>query len=347
MADIRGSLNPRSFRRLLAWLLFQTLLTGGLCLALAAEAGRPDDLSSPPNPLTKRAKEQFTQKFAPDYAGRAKKGVFLRSLFALDPRAAAARNGGRDVASPFQDRADVERWGWNAELDWLPENEDENPFETPGFGNELDEAFNDPEHKVNWGKSGIAWYSHSMEYTGSDGQLKEPTEGSYSNVVNPQDGAFVFDMNYSPRSKNTATKKFPIPDLEFLSDISYFQWLQACEEKGVSPDRISLIFRARVSYKPTFDIIIKALKEAGRKKVPSWKDRATLTMSTIPGLAILGSTHGSGAAMFLIQHKAKLGLKRISEVVVWGSGSDGFEFGSEGKGEEGPYVHLRFTVEKV
>ncbi|KAJ0162892.1 hypothetical protein CTA2_3855 [Colletotrichum tanaceti] len=108
-----------------------------------------------------------------------------------------------------------------------------------------------------------------------------------------------------------------VPKLRYLSDVIYFQWLQACEAKDVPPSNLKVIFRSHVRYKPSFDIVQKALQDLGRE-IPEWHNRVTLSTDTPQGLAILGTSHGSSTALLLIQPKAKLGLKGISHVTVWG-----------------------------
>lgn len=159
-------------------------------------------------------------------------------------------------------------------------------------------------------------------------------------MANPPSGAFIFDNNYSPRYEVTKNGKGDVPDLDTLSDIAYFQWLSACQYKNKSPTTLKVVFRAGVSYKPTFDIAIQALKDEKFDQVPGWDKRAVFKMDSRPGRALLGSTHGAGIAWMLIQHKEKLGIKTITEVTVWGS-KGGFGF------KEKPHtvrLNLRFVI---
>ncbi|GJC92628.1 WD domain-containing protein [Colletotrichum higginsianum] len=150
----------------------------------------------------------------------------------------------------------------------------------------------------------------------------------------------MFDDNISPRSEIATNGLGDAPELEQLSDIAYFQWLYACREKNIHPANIRLIFRAKITYAPSFELIALALSDAGYGRVPGWDRRATFGMDTRPGLAILGSTHGSGAALFLIQHKRILGLKKITQVTVWGD-NGGFALDSDA---ERVALNLRFVV---
>lgn len=134
-----------------------------------------------------------------------------------------------------------------------------------------------------------------------------------------------------------------MPALEKLSDVAFFQWVAACDEKGVSPGNIKYAFRAHITLQSTFDIVTQALQRAGHQQVPDWDNRVKFTMDQDPGLGILGSVHGSGVAFFLLQHKAKLGLKKITEVTVWSS-TGAFDFQAD---PEDNWLNLRFKIENV
>lgn len=139
----------------------------------------------------------------------------------------------------------------------------------------------------------------------------------YTNVVNPKSGAFIFDSNYSPTYAKSTNGKGDIPDLDTASDIAYFQWRDGCLSGGDDPKSLKVIFRSHIVYNKTFQIVMEALRRAKYTQVPEWDQRITFKMDTDEGLAILGSTHGASTAWMLIQHKEELGLKDITEVVVW------------------------------
>ncbi|KAI8168064.1 hypothetical protein K4K49_011285 [Colletotrichum sp. SAR 10_70] len=139
----------------------------------------------------------------------------------------------------------------------------------------------------------------------------------YTNVVNPKSGAFIFDSNFSPTYAKNENKKGDIPDLDTASDIAYFQWRDGCLSGGDDVKSLKVVFRSHIVYNKTFQIVMEALRRAKYTEVPEWDKRITFKMDTDEGLAILGSTHGASTAWMLIQHKAELGLKDITEVVVW------------------------------
>ncbi|KAK2057915.1 hypothetical protein LY76DRAFT_78199 [Colletotrichum caudatum] len=135
-------------------------------------------------------------------------------------------------------------------------------------------------------------------------------------------------------------RKGDVPELSHVSDLVYFQWLEACKEKKVDPRNIRTIWSAHVTYAPTFAVVQQAIWDAGKRKIPAWNERLTFSMDTRQGLAILGSPHGTGSAMILLQHKKTLGLKKIKDVTVWGYRRD-----PEGRDDaQNTVLMLRFSV---
>ncbi|KAK1994456.1 hypothetical protein LX36DRAFT_641445 [Colletotrichum falcatum] len=346
------SLGPNSLRFFLLFLLLQTVIVSASPTLAAGDAS--NDVPTVPSlqrkPLSKRAKGQFPD-FPSDYNGRVQKGRYLKSLFPLGDAAATRRNNKHPVASPWQDPAQVQRWGWTREINWAPfgsadtdsesESDSEWDFDAePGFGNTLNNAFADPRYRVDPSENGLSTYKHSKPFYLRDGKIGKPTEASYQNVVNPRSGALIFDRNFSPRYEVARSHTGTVPELEQLSDLAYFQWHEACQIKRVHPSSIRLIYRTHITYVNTFNIVSQALYRQGHKSVPGWNNRAVLSMESDEGLAILGSTHGAGAALFLIQHKAALGNKRITEVTVWGT-YGGFQFDANPLYAS---LNLRFTV---
>lgn len=266
---------------------------------------------------------------------------------------------------PFT-RADIQDWTSDNDDDDDDDDDAGDPNTPLGFVTPLDDAFADPKHTVKPLGHGLSKFRHKNRFYLRDGRgigavstfldallipafsnphhtdvsFGQPTRASYQNILNPQYGAIIFDANYSPRSKVAENRRGTVPDLEQLSDLAYFQWLDACREKNIHPSHIKLIFRSRITYAPSFKLITQALADGGYRSVPSWNQRAVFSMNTRPGLAILGTTHGSGSALFLIQHKRILGRKKITEVAVWGGGN-GFDFNADPDSES---LNLRFVV---
>ncbi|TDZ31108.1 hypothetical protein C8035_v001470 [Colletotrichum spinosum] len=332
---------------------FLLLLSLHVFLADASPTARTAEATD--ETLFKRARAKYPL-FASTYDGRVEKGQYLLELLPVGNEEAATRNGGASIISPFQNPDDVARWGWRTRLTWYPwaASSDGGDILLPGYGTRLEDAFADKAYPIKEEEIGVYHSVHNETFQTSwlrfGWQTKQPSEGSYKNVANPYSGAFIFDVNYSPtheiakakelKKKKPETKVGDVPDLDTLSDIAYFQWTDACAYKGKSPKDLKVIFRSGIEYKPTFDIAIEALKEKNHKRVPGWNERAVFPMTSRQGQAILGSTHGSGTAWMLIQHKDGLGVKTITEVAVWGSGG-GFEFT---KGPKGVALNMRFTI---
>ncbi|KAJ5001158.1 hypothetical protein K4K48_001686 [Colletotrichum sp. SAR 10_66] len=354
MVSTVGSLGPKGLRFLLSLLFIQaTVISASPTPTTGGES--TNNINSLREPLSKRVQGQFPD-FPSNYNGRVQKGAYLKSLFPLSDSAAKQQNSGVTVATPWQDPRAVERWGWTRQMTWAPfstedtgsdsgfdsDSEDYEEFDTsPGFGNLLDVTFADPRYPVDPAENGLSTYMHANNFYKRDGtSVGAATGASYQNVLNPRSGAIIFDRNFSPRFQIEKNGIGDVPDLEQLSDMVYFQWLDSCQAKGIHPSNVKLIYRSNVTYRPSFNVVLQALYNKGHQFVPGWNDRVILSMDTDEGLAILGSTHGAGAALFLIQHKAALGNKKITEVTVWG-GTRGFAFNAD---PEYAGLSLRFTV---
>ncbi|KAF4822305.1 hypothetical protein CGCTS75_v010734 [Colletotrichum tropicale] len=294
---------PGTFRVLFLWL---SLLNIVLPISASPTPATSD------RKLAKRVKQAFPY-FDDTYEGRADKGEWLKGLLPLDPAKAQEYNGGQTVASPFQEPEEVLQWGWTPNVYFFPYA----GGRKPDFGNLLDPAFADTAFPVNKAENTVWNLVHDREFKKANGQTGYPTMAHYTNVVNPKSGAFIFDSNFSPTYAKNQNKKGDVPDLDTASDIAYFQWRDGCLSGGDDVKSLKVVFRSHIVYNKTFQIVMEALRRAKYTEVPEWDKRITFKMDTDEGLAILGSTHGASTAWMLIQHKAELGLKDITEVVVW------------------------------
>ncbi|KAK1980410.1 hypothetical protein LZ30DRAFT_659455 [Colletotrichum cereale] len=322
MAENIPSFKAQSLCWLFLWLLIQVPILAGAFPTPPAEAVN--------NSLVQRAVGRVPfPKFADTYAGRVDMGIVLRELLRLSNKEAQEMNKGISIVSPFQDYRDLRRWGWTTRITWYPFKRNINGGRggIPSYGNGLDEAFKDRVFPINKRQMGVYQFVQDKPF--------KPSNGSYTNVVNPKAGAFIFDDNWSPSAWVKDKGKGNIPELNALSDVAFLQWEDACQYKGVDVKNLKVVFRSNIVTKSSVTIIEQALKESGYKRAPGWKDRAVFSMDTRAGAAILGSTHGAAVAWMLLQHKDKLGLKTITEVAVWNS---------EVLGKVLPAVNLRFKI---
>ncbi|KAK2730619.1 hypothetical protein CKAH01_02447 [Colletotrichum kahawae] len=349
MANTIHSFGSGSVRSLFLWFLLHILLTNA--------SPTPRDTTKPAA-LTKRARAQFPT-FAQDYEGRVLKGQYLKDLFPLDDAKAAEYNGGASVASPYQDPSALKPNGWTRYIFWYPSETDtgdnEAPFgkvtdpafadkglmidKTPGYEDLLDDAFADKDHTVDQKETGYYYYRHDREFD----EVKKPTMASYANALVPASGAFIFDEDFSPKYRKEVWGLGDVPDLDTMSDVAFFQWIDACKAKNVAPTTLKLIFLSHVTNQKTYDIVVDALKETKHAKVPGWADKAVFSMDSRQGQAVLGSVWGAATSWMLIQHKKELGLKKITEVAVWGL-NNGFAFEEDPEGEIAN-LNMRFVIE--
>ncbi|KAK2021509.1 hypothetical protein LX32DRAFT_658389 [Colletotrichum zoysiae] len=261
---------------------FSTRLESMLLLVLLfLQAGLLAASPAPPALEVSRRAGQLPE-FRSDYEGRVKKGEYLRGLMLL------GKGDAQSLASPFQDPNDAARWGWTLSADWFPFKH------APESSKYLQEAFKDPALQIDETQAGEFTYYHNKIFDTKNGEKGEITGAAYTNSVNPTAGAFVFYNNISPAYIVKEYGLGTVPDLYALSDFAVFQWLKGCQHTKADPKNLKVVFRTNVIYKPTTGIVIDALKEAGYKRVPGWKDHAK------------------------INHKAVLGAKKIDEMVVWG-----------------------------
>ncbi|KAK2592781.1 hypothetical protein QQS21_009524 [Conoideocrella luteorostrata] len=238
------------------------------------------------------------------------------------------------LASPWVKSTSLPKWGWKG---WFNRKNIK-----PYYKNNLDAAFKDKDAMISKNTEMLYTDKHINCYK-IDGTPRYATKAVYSNVMNPKSGAIIADFNFSPSSQSPNLKPKELPSLKNWSDIVYFQWANACRLTGVKKSSLKYIFRAHIVNQNTYDVVADAVELRGRKKIPSWKNRITIPMSTPEGKAILGTPHGAGAAYLLIQHKMQLGNKEITHVTVW----DSFGPTSLDAKAKNAYLNLRFTVRNV
>ncbi|KAK2007744.1 hypothetical protein LZ32DRAFT_593364 [Colletotrichum eremochloae] len=284
--------------------------------------------------LTERNGPSFPT-FPQNLQGRIQKGQYLKKLFPLNEQTATLFNGGKTVASPFKDPSALKLNGWTRYIYWFPYTKNTGDPEprlkwpdpvvppgyrlsvspTPTYGPELDEAFADKRHPVDQTKGASYTYRHDKKF----GPKKEKaTFSSYSNVLVPASGAFIFDLDSSPKFSKEAWNLGNVPELQKVSDIAFFQWIDACRAKNVDPKALKLMFISHVANYETYSLVKDVLFYTGYTRVPPFAEKIVFSMESLQGQAILGSVWGSALSFMLIQHKKELGLKKITEVAIWG-----------------------------
>ncbi|KAK2056645.1 hypothetical protein LY76DRAFT_659246 [Colletotrichum caudatum] len=307
-----------SVRSLFLWFLLHVLLINASPTALVP---------------TERRASAFP-KFAPGYNGRIEKGQYFNKLFPLNEEKAAEFNGGVTVASPFKDPSALKSNGWTRYIYWYPfkknTGDPRSPWrpkyidrawrlglrisKSPEYGHDLDNAFAERAHPVDQREAATYTYRHDRKFD----KNKKPTYSHYANVHVPASGAIIFDNDFSPETFQKEWKLGDIPKLHRVSDVVFFQWIDACKTKNVDPKSLKVMFISHVLNPETYNIVVDALWSAGHRRMPNFANKVVFSMDTPEGQAILGSTWGSALSYMLIQHKKELGLKKITEVAVWG-----------------------------
>ncbi|CEJ91924.1 hypothetical protein VHEMI07607 [[Torrubiella] hemipterigena] len=236
------------------------------------------------------------------------KGQRLYALFGVDAATAVRRDREYGVQSQFLELTDLQKFGWT-----------NTPTTSADFyGNKLHDAF--LESKINEKGKVSLIAKHDSTFTEA-GQSQLPTDGVYRSGMYPDNevGALVADKNYSPRDQ--ANEGAHIPGLNQWSDVAFLQWRQACDQRKKSASALKYIFRASIQNTQTLAIIRRILMDLKHKEFPSWQDRVKIPMTSTSsaGMALLGSKNGASSAFLLIQHKAQLDTKTISEAVIWSS----------------------------
>ncbi|KAK2028607.1 hypothetical protein LX32DRAFT_719854 [Colletotrichum zoysiae] len=252
--------------------------------------------------------------FPTGFQGRIEKGRHLIKLFPLDEEKAAEFNEGVSVASTFKDPSALKLNGWSRYIYWFPFKK--NTGDPPGYDHDLDNAFADSKYPVDQTKAGVYHYRHDRKF--GKNKKKKPTYSSYANVHVPASGAIIFDSDFSPETRQKEYGLGDVPELHRLSDVAFFQWMDACKAKNVDPKSLKVMFVSHVINLETYNIVVDALLTDWHRMMPSFANKVVFSMETKQGQAILGSKWGSALSWMLIQHKKELGLKKIKEVAVWG-----------------------------
>lgn len=190
----------------------------------------------------------------------------------------------------------------------------------------------------------------------TDNIAQQVTMAYYQNSVFPNSGLYIANQNFGPDYMRTQfgmdEDDAPTPPMWRFSDFAFVQWDEVCRASS-NCQPIQYFLRHHVVYPPSFDVARQALRGKNFATIPTWANRAVFTPDDDDDgfFAILAGAHGSGAAYFLLQHKAQLGLRRISEITVWavsgGHSTMSPLVTNAGEGDRDPYLMIMLHIEAV
>ncbi|KAJ4349454.1 uncharacterized protein N0V89_008069 [Didymosphaeria variabile] len=306
-------------RWIMAFLAFLLVSTGcARSVPLQSLSGLDDGALATGNAsLVKRQNDNLVVDWA-DRGPLLNKGNGFVCAFSQTNYQIWAANNNQNPQSIWTQYDDLAAQGWDDDMYISGAgDEDDDADNEPAYGTDIDDALeglgSDPE---NWGKISALhannWVWNDVEY--------EATGADYQQVVYPVGGILAADVNFSPAAASYGTR----PPLERWSDVAYLQWEAMCAQFSRSVRDLSAILRVHVVNKQSAAWIIASVKNydsrmgnAPRARMPTWANRITFGIETEEARVLLGTPNGSGGAFLLNTHKDQLGLKRISEVVVW------------------------------
>ncbi|KAJ5461212.1 uncharacterized protein N7458_002764 [Penicillium daleae] len=214
----------------------------------------------------------------------------------------------------------------------------------------------------------------SQYYTLTDSALKkallieainddndQASEGIFGNMIDINSGTIVADLNRSPLNMNyPAAVINTFCPIRQWSDAVYIQWLAADAVESTplnriefrhTNDKVNITLYAGITNAATQQFVIQALQNKGTvTEIPTWDANNQLTLTRADDgdffAAILGSPNGAGCAYLLAQHKGQFGIKQLTSVSIWVSGSTPFTLTSP-IGTLGQNLNLVFTMETV
>lgn len=142
-----------------------------------------------------------------------------------------------------------------------------------------------------------------------DGVEYPASNAQYVNVLNPDGGAVIAEMNYGPMYMDDTIE--PIP-LRQYSDVVFLAWQQAAGDRIKG---LKYVFRHHIANKDTLDVTLEILQKRG-ERAKLWPGYE-ISMTERDAWAIMGTPNGRGAAWMLIQHKQQPGLKSIRAVTIY------------------------------
>ncbi|KAK1070290.1 hypothetical protein LTR74_004206 [Friedmanniomyces endolithicus] len=147
------------------------------------------------------------------------------------------------------------------------------------------------------------------------------TKANYENQFNTVSGLLLSVLNYSPAFM---VKEYgfpgPPPPLNRLSDVLWFQWVDACQTSGQSVGNIRYFFRHRIADSISTSIMnfVDTIPGEEVREYPG-KDyyMDAEDQNGEIAKAFLGSSNGHAVAFFLAQHEHLIGKRLTVEKVRW------------------------------
>ncbi|KAH6875074.1 hypothetical protein BKA58DRAFT_334135 [Alternaria rosae] len=176
------------------------------------------------------------------------------------------------------------------------------------------------------------------QYYEVDGQEYRCTGAHVRFGINQRGGMIIGESFESPRVEAEANwgyspKQAELPQLQRVSDIVMAFWLR----DNPDPKNLKYYLVCNIINERTVALINAILKNHGLDKIPHWPG-IVANMWDEEGPALLGSPLGGSLAYLLAQHKAELGIKHVTEVVI---------FRDDFAQDWSPYVQLLFRIKDV
>ncbi|KAJ5899320.1 hypothetical protein N7495_004064 [Penicillium taxi] len=238
-----------------------------------------------------------------------KKGKELDcAMKATKDLAAACFSETTSIKSTFTKFSDFEKWGWQAEERPLRIS---NLYETnlasiilDGLGVKDDDLI-------------YIEIAHD-ETVIVDGVTYALTGAHYDNMYDVHDGLIIVNDIQSPGAVNRECPVDHLTKLQRWSDVSFLQWQELCRSRQHSVKKLNHVVQTLVTNPITESVLCKALGETENTNWEKYKDGLILDSKGDAFTAVLGTPNGSGTAWMLIQHKDQLGLKKVSQITVYG-----------------------------
>lgn len=152
----------------------------------------------------------------------------------------------------------------------------------------------------------------------------QPSGGHYDSLFNLDDGLLVAESNSSPENEQHDWKEEQYPPLRKWSDVISLLWIDAAGSKAAN---LKHVIRSVVTNRETLSVMRRAVGEGEfDEKFQDWgkfdpidTNGRTFRPSEDAFYALLYTPNGRGIGWSLIQHKAQLGIKTVSEITVFGA----------------------------